>query len=277
MINLEHLSYSYRKGPDAVNDATGRVTPGIWLLLGENGAGKTTLLKLMAGLLRPRTGVCQLNGEETALHAPSVMRRLFFLPDELEVPAQTVRALAATDGIFYPNFNQETLDSNLEAFGLDGKEEITRTSLGTRRKLLAAYALALGVDMLLLDEPANGLDINSKKTLRRLMAGCIDSEQTVIVSTHNISDLRELYDGLMLMHGGRLAVCLTADEISSRLSCVRSATEIAGALYSERSAGVVSSIIRAEGNETGDIDYALLYSAVMSGNSEIIQILSDND
>lgn len=277
MINLEHLSYSYRKGADAVDDATGRVTPGIWLLLGENGAGKTTLLKLMAGLLRPRTGACRLDGEETALHAPSVMRRLFFLPDELDVPAQTVRALAATDGIFYPNFNQETLNSNLEAFGLDGKEEITRTSLGTRRKLLAAYALALGVDMLLLDEPANGLDINSKKTLRRLMAGCIDSEQTVIVSTHNISDLRELYDGLMLMHGGRLAVCLTSDEISSRLSCVRSATEIAGALYSERCAGVVSSIVRAEGNETGDIDYALLYSAVMSGNSEIIQILSDND
>lgn len=277
MINLEHLSYSYRKGADAVDDATGRVTPGIWLLLGENGAGKTTLLKLMAGLLRPRTGACRLDGEETALHAPSVMRRLFFLPDELDVPAQTVRALAATDGIFYPNFNQETLDSNLEAFGLDGKEEITRTSLGTRRKLLAAYALALGVDMLLLDEPANGLDINSKKTLRRLMAGCVESEQTVVVSTHNISDLRELYDGLMLMHEGRLAVCLTADEISSRLSCVRSATEIAGALYSERSAGVVSSIIRAEGNETGDIDYALLYSAVMSGNTEIIKILSDND
>ncbi len=277
MINLEHLTYSYNKGTDAVNDATGKVTPGIWLLLGENGAGKTTLLKLMAGVLRPRTGVCRLDGEETALHAPSVMRRLFFLPDELEVPAQTVRALAAADGIFYPNFSQETLDSNLEAFGLNGKEEITRTSLGTRRKLLAAYALALGVDMLLLDEPANGLDIDSKKTLRRLMAGCVESEQTVIVSTHNISDLRELYDGLMLMHGGRLTVCLTADQILSRLSCVRSATAVPDALYSERSAGVVSSIVRADGSENGGIDYTLLYSAVMSGNTEIIKILSDND
>ena len=276
MINLEHLTYSYRKGPNAVNDATGRVTPGIWLLLGENGAGKTTLLKLMAGLLRPQTGVCRLDGEETALHAPSVMRRLFFLPDELEVPAKTVAALAATDGIFYPNFNKETLERNLVAFGLTGHEEITDTSLGTRRKLLAAYALALGVDMLLLDEPAHGLDIDSKKTLRRLMAGCIESEQTVIVSTHNISDLRELYDGLMLMHKGHLAVCLTADDISSRLSCVRSATTVPDALYSERSAGVVSSIVRAEGDETGDIDYALLYSAVMSGNTEIIKILSDN-
>lgn len=277
MINLEHLTYSYNKGTDAVNDATGKVTPGIWLLLGENGAGKTTLLKLMAGVLRPRTGVCRLDGEETALHAPSVMRRLFFLPDELEVPAQTVRTLAAADGIFYPNFSQETLDSNLEAFGLNGKEEITRTSLGTRRKLLAAYALALGVDMLLLDEPANGLDIDSKKILRRLMAGCVESEQTVIVSTHNISDLRELYDGLMLMHGGRLTVCLTADQILSRLSCVRSATAVPDALYSERSAGVVSSIVRADGSENGDIDYTLLYSAVMSGNTEIIKILSDND
>ena len=68
-----------------------------------------------------------------------------------------------------------------------------------------------------------------------------------------------------------------ADDISSRLSCVRSATAVPDALYSERSAGVVSSIVRAEGDETGDIDYALLYSAVMSGNTEIIKILSDND
>lgn len=53
MINLEHLTFSYGKNIDAVKDATGTVTPGIWLLLGENGAGKTTLLKLMSGLLRP--------------------------------------------------------------------------------------------------------------------------------------------------------------------------------------------------------------------------------
>jgi len=58
---------------------------------------------------------------------------------------------------------------------------------------------------------------------------------------------------------------------------VRSATEIPGALYSERSAGVVSSIVKADGNGNSDIDYTLLYSAVMSGNSEIIKILSEND
>jgi len=277
MVKIEHLTYRYKKGPEAVNDASGTVTPGIWLLLGENGAGKTTLLKLIAGLLRPGKGVCRLDGEATSRHEPSVMRRLFFLPDELDVPAPTISSLANTAGRFYPNFNEEVLAENLQSFGLSGKEEISHTSLGARRKLLASYALSLGVDLLLLDEPANGLDIDSKKTLRRLMAGCIDSDQTVIVSTHNISDLRELYDGLMLMHGGKLIVCLTADELTSRLCCVRSATEIPGALYSERSAGVVSSIVKADGNGNSDIDYTLLYSAVMSGNSEIIKILSEND
>lgn len=277
MVNLEHVTFSYGKNIDAVKDATGSVTPGIWLLLGENGAGKTTLLKLMAGLLRPHTGKCSLDGEDTAEHVPSVMSRLFFLPDALEVPAQNIAALAAADGIFYPNFNRDTLECNLSAFGLNDREELTGTSLGTRRKLLVAYALSLGVDMLLLDEPTNGLDIDSKKTLRRLMAGCVDSVQTVIVSTHNISDLRELYDGLMLMHEGRLIVCLTADEIASRLSCVRSSKAVPDALYSERSAGIVSSIVRTDESENSNIDYALLYSAIMSGNTEIIKILSDND
>ena len=73
---------------------------------------------------------------------------------------------------FYPTFSQETFEENLHDFRLTGHENFNQLSLGLRHKSLLAYVLALGVDVLLLDEPANGLDIDSKKTLRNMLARC---------------------------------------------------------------------------------------------------------
>ncbi len=274
MITLDRLTYSYRRGTKAIDAACGHISPGIHLLLGENGAGKTTLLHCMAGLFRPGSGRCLLDGTETASHAPSVMRRLFFLPDKLEIPATSIRAFAKTHSRFYPGFSPEALDANLREFGLDGTEDLSKSSLGTNRKTFIAYALALGVDMLLLDEPANGLDIGSKKAMRRMMARCVEPDQTVIVSTHNISDLRELYDGLMLIHNGSLKICASTEEIASRLACVRSTAPVPDALYSEQSVGVVSSLIENTSGDPGDIDYSLLYSALIDNGDNILSILN---
>ena len=264
MVTLNRISFSYMRGVPALADVCGALEPGIHLLLGENGAGKTTLLKVMAGLLRPTAGEVTLDGAVVAQRAPATMRSLFFLPENMEIPFATFNELARRHAPMYPLFSDEDFRLNLRAFGLDGSERPADCSLGTRRKGLIAYALALHTPLLLMDEPANGLDINSKKALRAMMARCVAPDQTVVVSTHNITDLLELYDGLMLLHGGRLEVCLPTYTLSCRLESVSTPQPLPEVLYWELSAARYHSLLPNPSGEPATLDYSLLYSALMS-------------
>ncbi len=108
------------------------------------------------------------------------------------MPADTISTLARLHGrVFYPRFDSAMLDENLAAFGINPSIPLSSMSLG-QRKAIAAYAPALRADILLLDEPANGLDIGSRDILRSLMARCVEPGQTVIVSTHTTADLQPL-------------------------------------------------------------------------------------
>lgn len=264
MIEISNISFNYRHGVEALRGATGTLEPGIHLLLGENGAGKTTLLKVMAGLLHPSEGQVLLDGAPVASHSPAVMRSLFFLPETMEIPFATFDELARYHSPMYPLFSPEDFRQNMQEFGLDGAMRLADCSLGTRRKGLIAYALALHTPLLMMDEPANGLDINSKKAMRAMMARCVAPEQTVVVSTHNITDLLELYDGLMLLHNGKLEVCLPTYTLACRLECVAAPEPVAGALYWELSAGRYLSLVPNRTGEPASLDYSLLYSALMS-------------
>ncbi len=264
MIKINDISFSYPHGLRALQSATGILEPGIHLLLGENGAGKTTLLKVMAGLLNPSEGKVLIDGKPVSGHSPEVMRSLFFLPETMEIPFATFDELARYHSPMYPFFSGEDFAQNLQDFGINPSTRLADCSLGTRRKGLIAYALALHTPLLLMDEPANGLDINSKKAMRAMMARCVAPEQTVVVSTHNIGDLMELYDGLMLLHGGKLEVCLPTYTLACRLECVAASEPIPDALYWEMSAGRYLSLMPNPSGEPASLDYSLLYSALMS-------------
>lgn len=277
MIKIDNLIFGYDRRSVAVDDACASLGEGIWLLLGENGAGKTTLLRLLCGLLKPSEGYIEFDGDNPAGHRPSVMRRLFFVPDSLEVPAPTINALAKIDAAFYPNFSPERLHDNLAAFSLTGDERIAECSLGTRHKLFAAYAFSLGVDLLLLDEPTNGLDIQSKKVLRHIMASCVDENQTVIISTHNIEDVRDLCDSLMVMRKGKIILAKPVEEIEMILRFVQGPDSAPGALYSERRGPAVISVTANGSGTPSQIDYAALYSMLMTDDESILKLLHDNE
>ena len=270
MIAIDHLTYSYRRGFIAINDATATIQPGIHLLLGENGAGKTTLLRLIAGLLFPTSGTVSIDDCMMNNRVPSTLKKVFMLPDTMEIPASTIRAFAGMHSRFYPTFSQESFEENLREFNLSGHEVFGQLSLGLRHKSLLAYAIALGVDVLLLDEPANGLDIDSKKALRNMLARCTTEEQTVIISTHTVSDLRELYDGLIMLSRGQLLISRPTWEIAERISCVASAIPPADAIFTEQGPGIFHSIVANTGNNDSDLNYALLYSALMSPARETL-------
>ena len=266
MIELKDIEFSYtKKGFPALSGLTATIPPGVHLLAGENGAGKTTLLHIMAGLSLPTAGECLIDGIPSGGDIPSGMARTFLLEENTFFPAKTIRKFAELYSNFYPNFSQEQFLSNLVAFGLSGDEPMKSLSLGNRKKTQLAYVLALGVEVLLLDEPTNALDIQSKEILRRLIASSLRDGQTIIVSTHTVSELENLFDGAVMIPRSRLMFADTEEAVTERLAFEVSRVPEPDALYSETQVGRVLSILPAiPGDEPTRIDWRLLYSALHS-------------
>ncbi|MBD5292052.1 MAG: ABC transporter ATP-binding protein [Bacteroides sp.] len=265
MIQIEKLSFSYsRKGNPALDGITAAVGPGIHLLIGENGAGKTTLLHLMAGVALPSSGSIRIDATDPSSDHPDEKGHTFLLEENTSVAMKTIRKFAEAHSRFYPNFSHKQFCDNLHTFGLTGDEPIRKLSLGNRKKTLLAYALALGVDLLLLDEPTNALDIQSKEQLKGMIARNISDNQTVVVSTHTISELENLFDGAMILRGGRLLWTGSAEMVSDRLAFERSRFQDEDALYTEQIPGGYVSILPAIQGAPTNVDWRMLYSALYS-------------
>ena len=263
-ISLDNLSFSYRKGaPEALSGLTARLGAGMHLLLGENGAGKTTLLHLIAGLRFPTSGSCTIDGCPTQYRLPSILSHVAFFAPDAGIPAETIAEMARIHARFYPSFSAELLDHNLKRFGLQANQPLKALSMGQRQKAGLAYIMSLGTDVLLLDEPATGLDIESKQQLQRMTAETIEPHQTVIVSTHNIADLERLYDSVTILNHGNLMVSLPVDEIVKRVAFITSPAMPENAFYCEQTLGGYRAIVEAgEAEGDSDVDFRLLYTAL---------------
>lgn len=266
MITLKDTSYSYtRHGFPAVAHVNAEIGPGVFLLLGENGAGKTTLLNLLAGLLIPTEGECLLDGAEIARRKPSTASRIAMLEAEPTTPFRDIENLVKYHSPFYPCFDPTMLRASLAEFGISATQKFSSMSPGMRQKTLVSYFLSLNTSLLLLDEPVNGLDIESKELLQRLIAQCSCEDRTIIISTHTISDLSTVYDGVMVMKSGRLMLSASTEAILKKIRFVSAYTEATGAIYSELRAGLVRSIVPATaGGCSEDLDFHLLYKALHS-------------
>ncbi|MDE5875700.1 MAG: ATP-binding cassette domain-containing protein [Muribaculaceae bacterium] len=269
MVKLDNIQFSYTKGFPALSGISARIEPGIHLLAGENGAGKTTLLKILAGALAPKEGFCTVADANPVSDRPSMRGKTFLLEENMEFPGKTIIDFARAHSRFYPNFSQEMMEENLKAFGLTGKEKMKSLSLGNRKKTQLAYALALGVDLLLLDEPTNALDIQSKGVLKSIIARSLSPEQTLIVATHTVSELENLFDGAIMLSKSALLFAATEERITERLAFPVTSAPIPDALYSETLLGKYLSITPADGEETRP-DWRLLYSALFSPAKEKI-------
>lgn len=265
MIELKRLSYSYRKDIFALKNASATIGPGISLVVGPNGAGKTTLFRILAGMLVPNTGESTFDEISTSCELPSLRQRIFYLPDDAVMPQSTINEMACHHAVFYPGFSQDRLGENLEAFDMTGEEKLSAMSTGQRKKANVAYALSLGVDVLLLDEPANGLDISSQKILNRLIARNISDEGYIIIATHMVHEMRNMFDNVVVLNEGRVMLSETTDEILRRWAFIVSDSRPAKALYGEQSVDGYHSIVPNADGIDSTIDFSLLYS-MLCGN-----------
>jgi ABC-2 type transport system ATP-binding protein len=207
----------------AVRDASLEAKPGaVTALIGPNGSGKTTLLLMLASLLRPDSGSILIAGSDPTTDTAAVRARLGWMPDVLgSWNALTVRAALEITGRLYRMDKATAASRATELIELVGLQELaaqpTRVlSRGQKQKLSLARALVHEPDVLLLDEPASGLDPVARHELQLLVRRLATEGKTVIVSSHVLSELDEMADTAVYLDGG---VTASADRIAqSRLA-----------------------------------------------------------
>ena len=269
MITIENTSYGYKSNPLIFNNISLEIGNGIYGLLGKNGVGKTTLMHLICGLLFPKNGKCSIDGRNTAKRQPEGLNRYFFLPEELQMPTESIASFAARHSVFYPHFNQEEFEQNLEELKIDRKQKLSSISYGQQKKAMLAYAFALHTPYTLLDEPTNGLDITSRQALKRIISRSMDDESTLLISTHQAHDFENLLDHLIILGKGEILLNRSLDEISNRLLFARTSILPEESIYSEENLSGYFSIIPNEDGEENTPDIELLYKAVLQQPEKI--------
>ena len=266
MIQINHLNFGYRKQALLFEDLSLTLKPGsITGLLGKNGAGKTSLLKIIAGLLFPLSGEVNVLSHTPGKRQPSFLKDVFFVPEEFHLPSLSIRDLINANSAFYPQFDPALIGKLLAEFELPTAKITDKLSYGQKKKFLISFALATKCRLLILDEPTNGLDIPSKVTFRKVMAGALDDDQLVLISTHQVKDVETLIDRIIILDQGKIILEKDMLDIASQLhfsnSPVLDEDEV---LYGELVPGGYK-IITPQRNGNSSVDIELLFNAVTKG------------
>lgn len=268
MLKVSNLTFSYTRGGwPVLRDLSIDIEPGgIYGLLGKNGVGKTTLLMMMSGLLTPDKGTVEMDGKDVRKRLPSVKSDIFFMPEELELPSIRVKDFVRVNAHFYPHFSHEEMSANLTAFAISDEMNIGGLSMGQKKKVVISFALACNSRLLLMDEPTNGLDIPSKEVFRRLLAGSVNEDRSIVISTHQIHDVELMLDHVMIMGEGKIIFDHTINEISRHLSfTITDRRELINeALYSRHTIGGMAVILTNKYEEETEIDLEMLFDMVLN-------------
>ena len=271
MIQINNLSFGYKRKKLLYRNVSFTVTPGsIYGLLGKNGAGKSTLLKNFTGLLFPTEGSIVVNGYIPKNRSPSFLQTIYFIPEEVYVPALTIKGYKNLFSPFYPLFNEEQFYSYLEQLDVQDKGKLNTLSFGQQKKFIIAFALACNTKILLLDEPTNGLDIPSKIKFRKLISSVLTEDKIIFISTHQIRDLDNLIDRIIIVDNGELLLHASTAEIADKL-CFKSVNEMpadTAILYAEPSLKGYSVVVENKDREDSKVNLEYLFNGV-TGNPAI--------
>ncbi len=278
MIQLNQLSFNYGKRKSVFTDLDLSIEKGqIYGLLGKNGAGKSTLLKLIGGLLFPKSGDCNVLGYIPRQRHPDFLSQLYFVPEELYIPSIAIRSYQEMYAPFYPDFDVQAFDQYLQEFDIDATQHMDQLSHGQKKKVVLCFGLASNCPLLILDEPTNGLDIPSKSQFRKLLARAISDDRTFIVSTHQVRDLANLIDPIIILENSKIIFQESVQRITERLSfqLLFNNDQPQNTLFSERVPGGYQVVVpNTDGIET-DIELESLFNAVVGNKTAIAQLFND--
>jgi len=285
-IQVEGVRRSF-SGVHALVDASLDAPPGaVTGLIGPNGSGKTTLMLILASLLRPDSGTVRVDGIDPVADPAGARRALGWMPDILgSWVTLTVRETLVTTGRLHGLGKEPARERAAELIGTIGLELLadrpTRVlSRGQKQKLSLARALVHDPSVLLLDEPASGLDPAARIELRVLVRRLADEGRTVLVSSHVLAELDEMADGAVYLENGATASAERLERARTSLREWRIRTLDPG----EQGAGLVAAAARAAGVEaermradhqgllvqvTGEAEAAALLAALVAGGVRV--------
>ncbi len=278
MVTISNLCFGY-KDEALFNGLNLRLEPGnMYGFLGVNGAGKTSLLRIISGQLFAASGGVTVMGEDPKERSPGMLRNIFFLPEEFNTPRVRPLEYASIYGAFYPDFDKTTLEQYAAEFALPLQKYLTEYSYGQKKKFLISFGLASGAKLLLLDEPTNGLDIPSKGRLRRTLASALSEEKTFVISTHQVRDLTNLIDPVIIVDKGKIIFKAGMEETARQLSVEKREQEPhdPDILYFERDLSGYTAVRKNTGGGESLTDLELLFNAVTTNPSQF-QVLFEKE
>lgn len=225
VIETSQLCKSY-KDKQALRGLDLRVPAGsIFGFLGRNGAGKTTTIKTLMGLLRADSGSALVFGSPVADadNSIEIRRRIGFVTEDKELyPYMTVEEIIRFTRPLFPKWRHDLERHYLEIFELPLKGKIPDLSKGMRSKLMLLLAFSRGADLLILDEPTDGLDPAAiEDVLRELVTMAATSGTTMFFSSHQLAEVDLIADHIGIIDQGRMIVSGSLDDIKSRYRRIR--------------------------------------------------------
>lgn len=243
----------------------------IYGLVGSNGSGKTTLLKLLAGVYRSDKGTILMDGQPV-FENDQVKKNLVFIPDELFYFQQySVREMANFFGQVYSSWDEDRFLELSGIFSIDVNRWVSRLSKGMKRQVFFWLALCIKPQILILDEPLDGLDpMIRSKVKKLLLAEVAERQMSIIISSHNLRELEDICDYMGILHDGKIIVESELDSLKDGIRKVQAAfpkevpydlLEAGNVLYHEKRGSVHLLIIR--GDEKGIKEQVKKYNPLL--------------
>ena len=254
-IETSGLAYKAGRGAKAFEVARMNMrvpTGAVYGFLGPNGSGKTTTIRLLLGLLKPHAGSITVLGESMPGRYASVLSRVGYVPERPHLYSSlTIREAMDLHRAFYPTWDEAWANELLAEFQLAPERRLTQLSKGEMGKVMMLVALAQKPELLVLDEPTDGLDPVARRDILSAVLGYVtDVNATVLISSHLVHELERICDWVGLMDHGQLIAELQMQDFKSGLKRLRVSSmpaELSGAPFTvlsrDRTNGVVEQML----------------------------------
>ena len=222
ILDISGLQKTYANGPTALGGVDLQIRKGeIFALLGPNGAGKTTLIGSVCGVVKPTGGSIRAFGHDVARDWRQVRSRIWLVPQELafDMFDKVIRQVRYSRGLFGLPNNEARIEEVLRALSLWDKrdEPIRKLSGGMKRRVMIAKALAHDPELLFLDEPTAGVDVELRRDMWAQIGALRERGTTIILTTHYIEEAEEMADRVGVINKGRILLVDDKEAIMAKL------------------------------------------------------------
>jgi ABC-2 type transport system ATP-binding protein len=278
VIKISNLTKTYASGLQALKDVSLEIKRGeIFALLGPNGAGKTTLISTLCGIVTPSSGTVLADGHDIIRDYRAARSKIGLVPQELSTDAfePVWSTVSFSRGLFGKPPNPAYIEKLLRELSLwdKRKEKIKELSGGMKRRVMIAKALSHEPDILFLDEPTAGVDVELRRDMWELVRRLRESGVTIILTTHYIEEAEEMADRVGVISKGELILVEEKTELMKKLGkkqLTLNLSEPMTALPPEL--GEWNLAIKAEGNE---LEYSFDGNAERTGIPSLLRRMSD--